>query len=98
MHECFSTGRHYCIFIQLVLIAWTRNMNSHSSAEAAALVRYVRATRAVTAAFDATRSEPELGADGRAVALALQRLDSALLELETSQRSLDAILSRAGGH
>ncbi|WP_031364472.1 hypothetical protein [Caballeronia sordidicola] len=73
-------------------------MNSHSSAEAAALARYVQATRAVSAAFDATRSEPELAADGRTVALALQRLDSALLELDTSQRSLDAILSRAGGH
>jgi hypothetical protein len=69
-------------------------MNSHSSAEAAALARYVQATRAVSAAFDATRSEPELDADGRAVALALQRLDSALLELDTSQRSRDAILSR----
>jgi hypothetical protein len=75
-------------------------MNSHSSAEAAALVRYMQATRAVSAAFDATRSEPELGvgANGRAVALALQRLDIALLELDTSERSLDAILSRAGGH
>lgn len=72
-------------------------MNSHSSAEAAALARYVQATRAVSAA-DATRSEPELDAEGRTVALALQRLDSALLELDTSQRSLDAILSRAGGH
>jgi hypothetical protein len=58
----------------------------------------MQATRAVSAAFDATRNEPELNADGRTVALALQRLDSALLELDTSQRSLDAILSRAGGH
>jgi hypothetical protein len=98
MHECFSVACHYCIFIQVSGFAWTRNMNSHSSAEAAALARYVQATRAVSAAFDATRSEPELGADGRTVALAVQRLDSALLELDTSQRSLDAILSRAGGH
>jgi hypothetical protein len=70
----------------------------HSSAEAAALARYVHATRAVSAAFNATRSEPELGVGGGMVAQALQRLDVALLELDTSQRSLDAILSRAGGH
>ena len=78
-----------------------REMNRpdiHSSAEAAALARYVQATRAVPAAFNATRAEPELGVGGGTVALALQRLDSALLELDTSQRSLDAILSRAGGH
>ncbi len=72
--------------------------DTDSSAEAAALARYVQATRAVSAAFDATRAEPEPGAGGGTVALALQRLDSALLELDTSQRSLDAILSRAGGH
>jgi hypothetical protein len=73
-------------------------MNIRHSSEAAALARYVYATRAVSAAFDATRGEPELGVEGGAVALAMQRLDAALLELDTSRRSLDAILSRAGGH
>ncbi|KQR76721.1 hypothetical protein ASG35_14500 [Burkholderia sp. Leaf177] len=73
-------------------------LDIQSSAEAAALARYVQATRAVSAAFNATRAEPELGTGGGKVALALQRLDSALLELDTSQRSLDAILSRAEEH
>ena len=72
--------------------------HSPEAAEAAALARYVYATRAVSVAFDATRGEPELGVQGGAVALAMQRLDAALLELDTSRRSLDAILSRAGGH
>lgn len=74
------------------------DMNAHpDSAEAAALVRLVRATRAVSAAFDATRGEPEWrGSNG--VARVLSRLDAALLELETSERSLDAILSRAAEH
>jgi len=73
-------------------------MNAQPSAEALALARYVRATRAVTAAFDAARGEPEAGREADAAARALERLDAALLELDTSQRSLDAILARAGGH
>ncbi|BCQ24920.1 hypothetical protein NK8_30960 [Caballeronia sp. NK8] len=66
--------------------------------EAAALERFMRATRAVHAAFDATRGEPESGQDGRFVARALARLDAALRELQTSEQSLDAILSRRAGH
>jgi hypothetical protein len=72
-------------------------MNAHAiSLEAAALERFMRATRAVSAAFSATRAEPDCR--GESVARALQCLDSALLELDTSQRSLEAILSRAAGH
>ncbi len=66
--------------------------------EAAALERFMRATRAVHAAFDATRSEPDLIEGGRPIARSLERLDAALRELETSERSLDAILSRRAGH
>jgi hypothetical protein len=73
-------------------------MNAYLSAEAIAVERYMRATRAVSAAFDVVRGEPEPDSEGRAVARALERLDEALLELDTSQRSLDAILSRAVGH
>lgn len=72
-------------------------MNARHSSEAAALARYMHATRAVSAAFDATRIDPELDMSG-GVSAAVQRLDEAMLELETSQRSLDAILSRAGTH
>jgi hypothetical protein len=68
------------------------------SLEAAALERFMRATRAVNAAFDATRGEPHSEDDGRSVARSLERLDAALRELETSERSLDAILSRRAGH
>ena len=71
-------------------------MSAHnSSVEAAALERFMRATRAVHAAFDATRVEPDIEPGGKPVARALERLDAALRELETSERSLDAILSRA---
>lgn len=73
-------------------------MNREPLSEASALARYVHATRAVSAAFDATRVEPELGAEDGAVAEALRKLDLALLELDTSQRSLDAILARAERH
>ncbi|MDR5818448.1 MULTISPECIES: hypothetical protein [unclassified Caballeronia] len=74
-------------------------MNRHSdSLEAAALERFMRATRAVHAAFDATRSEPGLEASGQSAACSLGRLDAALHELDTSERSLDAILSRRAGH
>jgi hypothetical protein len=68
------------------------------SSEAAALERFMRATRAVNAAFDATRSEPDFIDGGRSIARSLERLDAALRELETSERSLDAILSRSAGH
>lgn len=74
-----------------------KNMNSRHAYEAAALARYVHATRAVSAAFDATRIDPEFDIGG-GVSAAVQRLDAALMELDTSQRSLDAILSRAGKH
>ena len=84
----------YSLMIQCTDI----EMNAHLSAEALAVARYMRATRAVSAAFDIVRGEPELDSEGRAVARALERLDEALLELDTSQRSLDAILSRASGH
>jgi hypothetical protein len=74
-------------------------MNARNgTSEAAALERFMRATRAVSAAFDATRGEPELARGGRSVARALRRLDAALQELETSERTLDAILSRAAEH
>jgi hypothetical protein len=66
--------------------------------EAAALERFMRATRAVHAAFDATRGEPDLIGSGQTIARSLERLDAALRELETSERSLDAILSRHAGH
>ncbi|MFM0322257.1 hypothetical protein [Caballeronia glebae] len=66
--------------------------------EAAALERFMRATRAVNAAFDATRGEPDSGRDGRSVARSIERLDAALHELETSEQTLDAILSRRAGH
>ncbi|WP_321792714.1 hypothetical protein [Caballeronia sp. J97] len=66
--------------------------------EAAALERFMRATRAVNAAFDATRGESGFEQDGRSVARSLERLDAALRELETSEQSLDAILSRRAGH
>lgn len=66
--------------------------------EAAALERFMRATRAVNAAFDATRGEPDLNEGGKSVARSLERLDAALRELETSGQSLDAILSRSAGH
>jgi hypothetical protein len=36
--------------------------------------------------------------DGQSVARSLERLDAALRELETSEQSLDAILSRRAGH
>ena len=68
------------------------------SLEAAALERFMRATRAVSAAFDATRGETEFEEDGHSVARSLERLDAALRELETSEQSLDAILSRRAGH
>ncbi|BAN25900.1 hypothetical protein [Caballeronia insecticola] len=68
------------------------------SLEAAALERFMRATRAVNAAFDATRGEPDFEEGGRSVARSLERLDAALRELETSGQSLDAILSRRAGH
>ncbi|KND56900.1 hypothetical protein BSCH_02450c [Candidatus Paraburkholderia schumanniana] len=68
------------------------------SLEAAALERFMRATRAVNAAFDATRGEPDFEEGGQSVARSLERLDVALRELETSERSLDAILSRRAGH
>jgi hypothetical protein len=74
-------------------------MNRHpGSPEAAALERFMRATRAVNAAFDATRSEPGFEEGGQSVARSLERLDAALHELDTSERSLDAILSRRVGH
>jgi hypothetical protein len=66
--------------------------------EAAALERFMRATRAVNAAFDATRGESDFIQDGQSVARSLERLDAALHELETSEQSLDAILSRRAGH
>jgi hypothetical protein len=66
------------------------------SLEAAALERFMRATRAVHAAFDATRGEPDFGG-GQSIARSLERLDAAFRELETSERSLDAILSRGAG-
>jgi hypothetical protein len=66
--------------------------------EAAALERFMRATRAVHAAFDATRAEPDFIDGERTIARSIERLDAALLELETSERSLDAILSRRAGH
>lgn len=73
-------------------------MNARNdSVEATALERFMRATRAVSAAFDATRGEPDFSRGGKSVAHALKRLDAALQELETSERSLDAILSRAAG-
>ncbi|KMQ80730.1 hypothetical protein BPMI_02502 [Candidatus Burkholderia pumila] len=62
--------------------------------EAAALERFMRATRAVNAAFDATRGEPDFIDGGQSIASSQQRLDAALRELETSERSLDAILAR----
>ncbi|MDR5784122.1 hypothetical protein QCE63_32390 [Caballeronia sp. LZ065] len=68
------------------------------SPEAAALERFMRATRAVHAAFDATRGEPGLEAGGQSAACSIGRLDAALHELDTSERSLDAILSRRAGH
>jgi hypothetical protein len=68
------------------------------SLESAALERFMRATRAVNVAFDATRAEPDFIDGGQSVARSLQRLDAALLELETSERSLDAILARRSGH
>ncbi|MDR5776007.1 hypothetical protein P9250_14575 [Caballeronia sp. LP006] len=70
----------------------------NESLEAAALERFMRATRAVNAAFDATRVEPDDQQDGQFAARALDRLDAALLELDTSERSLDAILSRRADH
>jgi hypothetical protein len=68
------------------------------SLEAAALERFMRATRAVNVAFDATRVDPELVDGGQSIARGIERLDAALRELETSERSLDAILSRRAGH
>ncbi len=74
-------------------------MNSRNNPlEATALERFMRATRAVHAAFDATRADPDLIEDGISVARSLERLDAALHELETFERSLDAILSRRAGH
>jgi hypothetical protein len=70
----------------------------NDAAEAAALERFMRATRAVHAAFDASRGEPDFIDGNRSIARSLDRLDAALLELETSERSLDAILSRSAGH
>jgi hypothetical protein len=74
-------------------------MNARNgSSEAVALERFMRATRAVSAAFDATRGEPVFERGSKSVARALARLDAALKELETSERTLDAILSRAVDH
>ena len=70
-------------------------ISRNDSLEASALERFMRATRAVNAAFDATRGEPALEYGARSVARSQQRLDDALRELETSERSLDAILSRS---
>ena len=75
-----------------------RNEPLARAPEAAALERFMRATRAVNAAFDATRGEHGLEQDGQSVARSLERLDAALRELETSEQSLDAILSRGAGH
>ncbi|WP_244816833.1 hypothetical protein [Caballeronia sp. Lep1P3] len=72
-------------------------ISRHVSLEAAALERFMRATRAVNAAFDATRGEPDFELGAQSVARSLERLDAALCELETSERSLDAILSRRAG-
>jgi hypothetical protein len=68
------------------------------SLEAAALERFMRATRAVHAAFDATLGEPDFIDGGQSIARSQERLDAALHELETSERTLDAILSRRPGH
>jgi len=70
-------------------------ISRNDALEAAALERFMRATRAVNAAFDATRGEPDFVDGAQSVARSLQRLDAALCELETSERSLDAILSRS---
>jgi hypothetical protein len=70
----------------------------HASPEAAALERFMRATRAVHAAFDATRGEPDFIDGGSSIAHSQARLDAALRELETSERTLDAILSRRADH
>jgi hypothetical protein len=69
-----------------------------ASPEAAALERFMRATRAVHAAFDATRGEPDFIDGGQSIARSQERLDAALRELETSERTLDAILARRTGH
>jgi hypothetical protein len=75
-----------------------RNDPAGRAPEAVALERFMRATRAVNAAFDATRGEPGIEQDGLSVARSQQRLDAALRELETSEQTLDAILSRRAGH
>ncbi|MDR5856930.1 hypothetical protein P9239_04785 [Caballeronia sp. LZ062] len=73
-------------------------ISRNDSIEAAALERFMRASRAVNVAFDATRGEPPLEGGTQSVARSLARLDAALRELETSERSLDAILSRGARH
>ncbi|WP_277184663.1 hypothetical protein [Caballeronia sp. BR00000012568055] len=68
------------------------------SPEAVALERFIMATRAVHAAFDATRGEPDFIDGGQSIARSQERLDAALQELETSERTLDAILAGSAGH
>jgi hypothetical protein len=69
-----------------------------ASLEADALERFIGAMRAAHSAFDATRSAPRIVPGGKPVARAIERLDAALFELDSSERTLDAILARGAGH